>query len=305
MALTKDRAYSGGRFGLELDGVLAGWVFKVSGGGTTADVVSEKIGPDHVIKKHLGGVKYEEIVVEAGLGMTKSFYQWIADSFDAKYSRKNGATIAADFDYKEHGRTEFTYGLLSEITFPMLDASSKDAAKIMVKIQAENTRTIKGSGKKIGVSSMAQKKQWLPANFRLDIPGLDCKYVNKIEPLVLKNKVVDNIVGELRDYQKEAAHGELGNLTVTIAESHADSWYKWLDDFVVRGNCGEDKEKSGSLAYLAPDLKTELFTVSFSNLGIFKLGEEAIEAGAEGIRRVKAELYVEKMHFDFNALFKG
>ena len=56
MALTKDRAYSGGRFGLELDGVLAGWVFKVSGGGTTADVVSEKIGPDHVIKKHLGGV---------------------------------------------------------------------------------------------------------------------------------------------------------------------------------------------------------------------------------------------------------
>ena len=126
-----------------------------------------------------------------------------------------------------------------------------------------------------------------------------------MEALTITQTIVEQAVGQLRDYQKEAAHGELGNLTVTIAESHADSWYKWLDDFVVRGNCGEDKEKSGSLAYLTPDLKTELFTVSFSNLGIFKLGEEAIEAGSEGIRRVKAELYVEKMHFDFNALFKG
>ena len=95
MALTKDRAYSGGKFGLELDDVLAGWVFKVSGGGATADVVSEKIGPDHVIKKHLGGVKYEEIVVEAGLGMTKSFYQWIADSFDAK--------LTEPLDYQQSG----------------------------------------------------------------------------------------------------------------------------------------------------------------------------------------------------------
>ena len=115
--------------------------------------------------------------------------------------------------------------------------------------------------------------------------------------LVVKQKVVEHAVGELRDYEKEPASLEFGNLVVTLAESHADSWYQWFDDFVVKGNCGQDKEKSGSLAYLTPDLKTELFKVTFSNLGIFRLTEDHVEAGSEGIRRVKAELYVEKMAF--------
>lgn len=307
MATLADRGYTAGKYGLELDGVLAGWVSKVSGGGATADVVSEKIGPDHVVKKHLAGVRYEDILVEAGTGMSKAFYQWIEDTFGGKYTRKNGAIIAADFNFKEHGRTDFNHGLLTELTLPALDAASKDAAKMTLRIQPEFTRTIKGSGKQLATSGgkVVVQKKWLPANFRLDIPGLDCKSVNRIEPLVLKEKVVDNPVGELRDYQKEPAHGEFGNLTVTLAESHADSWYKWFDDFVVKGNCGEDKEKSGSLAYLTPDMKTELFRVTFSNLGIFKLAEEHIEAHSEGVRRVKAELYVERMQFDYKGAIQG
>jgi len=142
------------------------------------------------------------------------------------------------------------------------------------------------------------QKKWLPANFKLDIPGLDCTHANKIAELVAKQKVVEHAVGDMRDYEKEPASLEFGNLVVTMAESRADSWYQWFDEFVVRGNCGQDKEKSGSLAYLTPDLKTELFKVTFSNLGIFRLTEEHAEAGAEGIRRVKAELYVEKMQLD-------
>src|SRR5216683_7696601 len=69
---------------------------------------------------------------------------------------------------------------------------------------------------------------------------------------------VDNPVGELRDYEREPPHLEFGNLTVTMAESLADSWYKWFEEFVIKGNCGQDQEKSGSLVYLASDMKTEL-----------------------------------------------
>jgi len=46
--------------------------------------------------------------------------------------------------------------------------------------------------------------------------------VNKIEALVVKQKVVENAVGEQRDYEQEAASVEIPNLVITLAESHAD-----------------------------------------------------------------------------------
>ncbi|HYV66015.1 MAG TPA: hypothetical protein VE964_07210 [Myxococcales bacterium] len=169
-----------------------------------------------------------------------------------------------------------------------------------LKIQPEFTRTVKGDGTQAAgfiKSDEALQKKWLPASFKLEIAGLDCTRVNKIESLVFKQKVVENPVGELRDYEREPASTEFSNLVVTLAESYADSWYKWFDDFVVKGNNTEDKEKSGTLTYLTPNLQEELCQVTFSNLGIFKLTEEQMASKSEGVRRVKAELYVEQMHF--------
>lgn len=300
MATNNERGYTTGKYGLELEGVPAGWLHKFSGGSATADVVTEKVGIDHLAKKHLAGLKYEDIELELGTGMSKALYQWIADSWDGKHVRKNGAVIVADYDAKEQSRKTFSSAMLTETTFPALDAASKDAARLKVKLAPELTRTVKGSGKPskdLGAGAGVQKK-WLPANFKLDIPGLDCTRVNKIAELVFRQKAVDHAVGELRDYEKEPAAREFGNLVVTLAESHADSWYKWFDEFVVQGKCGDDKEKSGSLAYLTPDLKTELFKVNLFNLGIFKLTEEHVDAHSEGIRRVTAELYVERMSLE-------
>ena len=60
-------------------------------------------------------------------------------------------------------------------------------------------------------------------------------------------------------------------------------------------------ERGGSLTYLTPDLKTELFTITFEHLGIFKLTPEKVEAGSENIRRVKAEMYCEDMSFQYKS----
>jgi len=299
--MPEKRAYTAGKYALEVGGITAGWIQKFSGGSATAEVVTEKLGIDHLARKHLAGVKYEDIVLEVGTGMSKGFYEWIKAAWDGKVIRKDGAVIVADHDFKEQSRKTFYRALITETLLPALDAASKDAAKMTVKLTPESVRTITGSGKQTstpGGKAEVQKK-WLPANFKLEIPGLDCTRVNKIGELVVKQKVVEHATGELRDYEKEAASLEYGNLAVTMAESHADSWYKWFEEFVIKGNCGQDQEKSGSLTYLASDTKTELFRVSFSNLGIFKLAEEHVEAGSEGIRRVKAELYVEQMQFQY------
>lgn len=309
MGTTADkRGYVAGKFGVELDGIMAGWVQSAEGGHATSDVVAEKLGPDHIVRKHIAGVKYEDITVNCGTGMSKGFYQWIKDSFDHKYSRKNGAVVAANYNHQEISRLTFSNALITEVGFPALDASSKDAAKMSIKWKPEYTRqtmNLGGGGSISGKFAMDQKvqKKWLPANFRLRIDGLDepCQRVNKIEALVVKQKVIEHAVGELRDYEQEPATLEIPNLVITFPESHADLFYKWHEDFVIKGNNGDAAEKSGSLDYLTPNLQEVLFTLTFSHLGIFKLTPEKVEAGSEQIRRLKAEMYCEEIKFDYKA----
>ena len=133
------------------------------------------------------------------------------------------------------------------------------------------------------------------------VHGLDqpTSRVNKIEALVIKQKVTESAVGEARDAQIEPARLEFPNLVITLAEAYADPFYAWHDDFVIKGNNGQDKERNGTLELLTPNLQDVLFTLTFKNLGIFNLETEKVEAGAESIRRVKAEMYVEQMTFDY------
>jgi len=302
MPITADkRGYVAGKYGIELDGIMAGWVSSVEGGHATSDVVSEKVGPDHIVHKHIAGVKYEDISISCGTGMSKGFYEWVKASFDHNYGRKGGAIIAADFNYKEHSRLTWYNGLVSEIGFPALDAASKDAAKMTIKVTPEYTRqtTTTGGASVSGkyATNAVQQKKWLPANFRLKIDGTDCTRVNKIEAIVVKQKIIDNAVGELRDYEREPAHLEIPNLVVTLAESHSKEFYDWHEDFVIKGNNGDDKERGGTLEYLTPNLQEVLFTLTFKHLGVFKLTPEKVEAGSENIRRVKAEMYCEDIQF--------
>src|SRR5215510_7327530 len=249
---------------LSIDGKVWGQPLNMTGGSIYADFVTEKIGPGHLARKHLSGVKYEDISFEVDTRMIKEFYGWVQETLQGKYSRKNGEIIVCDYDFMPRGSLSFYSGLLSEVSFPKLDAASKDPAKLKVKLKPElirSTRNPPKVGSKLLPPPGEKKKTWSPAHFKLEIDGLDCKYVSKISPPVARQVVAENAVGELRDYQKEPSHWEFGNLTVTLAETHADSWVKWHEDFVVKGNNAEAQEKTGTLIYLAQDMKTELFVL--------------------------------------------
>jgi phage tail-like protein len=302
--MTRPRGYVAGKFGVELDGIMAGWVNSAEGGTPSSDVVLEKVGPDHIVKKHIAGVKYDDITFVCGTGMSRAFYEWMKASFDHNYQRKDGAIIHADYDYHEIERLDFFKALITEIGFPACDAASKDAAKMTIKCAPEYTKLVSKAGSSIAGNKYSigkgQQKKWSPANFRLRIDGLDCTRVAKIEALTVKQKVVDNPIGELRGFQREPAHLEVPNLVVTVPTSHTQGFNHWLQDFVVNGNNGDDKEKTGTLEFLTPDLKDALFTITFEHLGIFKLTNEKSEAASENIRRAKIEMYCENMKFQFH-----
>ena len=69
---------------LNLEGVECGRVGLVTGGNATADVISEPPGPDHIVKKHLAGVKYEDIVMSFGMDI---MYHYVS-KFTISYIRQ-------------------------------------------------------------------------------------------------------------------------------------------------------------------------------------------------------------------------
>jgi len=314
MAISKDqRGYSSGKYAIDLGSGFAGWISSVEGGNAVADVITEKMGVDVHHRKHLGNVKYEEISFQCGTGMSNGLYDWIQTGFNLTNTtagRKDGAIVFCDYDSYELSRLEWKFGMMSEVGMPALDAAGKDAAKMSIKFHPEITRRTMKQGSQATVQAFpvtaAKQKLWTNQNFRLRINGyigLDdgCKKVNKIDAITVKQKITENSVGEGRDYEKVATSMEIPNLVITMTESHSEIFYKWHEDFVIKGNCTQEHEMTGILEYLANDTTTVLFTLNLVGLGIFKITPDKMEAGAEGVRRTKVEMYCEEITYQFGA----
>jgi len=298
-ASTDSRAYASDRFALELDGILQDFIKSSEGGFPRADFVQEKLGISPFPKKHLTNLKYSDIVIQCDPIMPDPLRQWVTGFLAINAQRKNGAIVTADLNYRERSRLEFFNALISEVTIPACDASSKDSGQLTVKLAPEYTRPVRGKESVLPapLGGVRQQKAWLPANFRLQIQGLEaaCTRINKIEALTIKQKIAENAIGEVRDYQREPASLEFPNLVVTLPEIDAGPFFDWFDDFVVKGNAGDDKERAGFLELLSPDLKTVLLRVNFSHLGIFSFSPMKQETNAESIKRVKVEMYCEQI----------
>jgi len=280
---------------LELDGVIVALLDSAEGGEATGVVVVEE--PTGTFrKKHIGGVKYEDIRVAVGMPLHGSFWDWIRGFTDGNSQRKSGSIILCDFNYNEKARREFSEALITEIGFPDCDGSSKDAAKVTLTIVPTATRLLAGSGKRIVLPPSARQKKWTPANFRLSIDGLDTTRVNKIEAITIKQGIArDNATGDARERQIEPTSLEIPNLKLTVPDQYSRGFFDWHQDFVIKGNNDDSKEREGTLEYLSA-LNEKLFELRFNHLGIVKVGQSSDPAGPDNIRRVKAEMYCEEIH---------
>ncbi len=300
----ENRGYMAGKFALDLDHAgLSGWLYSAEGGQASAEVVVEKMGPDHYQRKHVGSVKYDDLSIACGVGMNKLFYDWLTRSLNLNFDRHSGAIVTADYNYKVMSRMEFYDALITEIGFPALDAAARDPAKLSVKFTPERTRITPGDGSDLSRYAIREPvKRWLPSNFRLRINGLEksCARVNKIDAIVIKQKSVESPFNESRDWEREPATLEFPNLVITLPEADAGPFQDWYEDFVIDGNNDQDAERPGTLEFLSSNLREILFSIELRQIGIFKITPDKLEAGSENIRRTKVEMYVEEMHVDFD-----
>jgi hypothetical protein len=294
------RSFTAGKFALELDGKSVGILDAYGGGFPYADVIEER-GPGSgvIARKHIGNPKYGEITMRVTLGMDQVLWDWIAAMLAGNSLRKSGSIILLDRDNVARRRLDFLNALITEVGFPALDGASKEPAFLTIVFSPERTTYKTASGKY--PPSSGKQKQWLCSNFRLKLGDLPCSRVSKIDAFTIKQSVTESPVGATRDYEREPAAIEIPNLAVTLADVDADAWFKFFEEFVLKGNNGQEREIIGVLDCLAPDGRTVLASVSFSQVGIFKCAPELTEPNLDNTQRIVAELYVEQMAFAVGA----
>lgn len=284
------RAYVGGTATLELQGSPVGFLRSASGGDLEGDVVTSPGSTG--FNKHISGIHVTDLVLEVGAGMEPAVYDWIAAAWDAKATRGSGAVAVADYNFNVIARKEFQDGLITETSLPALDAASKDPAFLTVRVAPERVRISKGGG--TVPSTLATKQRpWQANSFRLEIPGLDCTRVRRIEPLRIGTRIARDEVGNVRTTANQPTATSVSDLVITMPEAYADTWRDWVQQFLVQGQYDDSQEKNGDLVLLGPDMQSEVARVHLYGLGISSLKQARAES-ADAIRNVTATLYCER-----------
>jgi hypothetical protein len=292
-AAGRGRAGGGG-----IAGKAAGLIQSFEGGEAYADVLSVEV-PGPFADKHLGGLQYADMIMQVDLGADRGLIDWIAESFSGSFPRRDGVVQMLDSMLNVRSERAFVNALIAEIGFPASDGASKDRGYLTLKVAPEYTRTSLASGKMAAPLGKVPSAMWLTNSFRIEIDGVDCKQVSRIEPFAIKQQVTTDTLGQFREPVRQAGRIEFPNLTVTLSERSASTWIEWYEDFVVNGKSTADRERSGRIVFLSADVSRELFQVTLQGIGIMRLAPERLDANADSIRRMKAQLYCERMELQY------
>lgn len=293
-------AYSAAHFAFEMDGKAELGMFRsIEGGGMKAEVMSYQHGGTYDRWRQLGKPKFEDIKLQVGMAMTEPFYAWIAEFFKGNPVRKDGTIVAADFYYKERARREFTDAMISELTFPKLDASDKNTAYMNVSMSVENIVFKKGGGGALQQNAGGDKQvDWKACNFSFSLDDFpdECKRVTKVDSFTIKHTVLDYHSGGRRTASKTPSAIDWPQLSFYLPEADAQ---KLIAQFEVRGVGGETgKRLNGVIDAFDNKLESHL-KVKFLEANIANVSHDKADSATEEIKLVKFDLTVEKMEFEY------
>lgn len=294
MAGDGGRSYAASMFVVDVGGSFQGYAKKASIGELKWDVHESKLGSDLITKKMITNHTYGDFTIDMGVAMGGKLYDWIKASFDKAYTRMDGAVIVANANYDALRRYEYYQALITKIATPKVDGASKDAGYFSITMKPELMKWAPGSGK-IEAPIGATQKLWMTNNFRLDIGGLNCTTVRSVDAFSWEQKTVANAYGHLKDAELLPTGLQCSDLTFNIASGEdgkiLDDWLKKADAWHQGGSTEKD-HKTGTLTFLAQDMKTELGSITFEGMGFKEIGKQDLERG-EKVFETKISMYIE------------
>jgi len=310
-----NRAYAAAHFGMELDGTKQIGMFRsVEGGGVKADVMTYH----HSINKEsgygryrqLGRPKFDDIKLQVGMSMSQPFYEWLRDFFDGKPTRKNGAILAGDFQYKERARRNFSNAMIKELTFPKLEGQDKNPAYMNVALAVEDVQYQPGTGDDLAeAGDQNAQRLWTACNFRLSLDNFEgTRRCTKIDPFTIKQNIIEYHAGGFKTTQKLPTVVEFPNIVFYIPEADGEPFIKHMQKRVGFGSSGNGEVRDPNAIHGQIDVfdtdekKNVVFTLEFYGADVVSVTPDKSDADSNEAKMVKVEIYTEKMTFNYPVL---
>jgi hypothetical protein len=223
-------------------------------GGAAAGVVviAPPAGGSVFPEKHLAGVRYEPIAIAASSPRARPLFEWITTAWQGTLAQENGALICLDANGRPQAKREFAKAVLVETTVPTLDAASHNPPVFTVRLAPELTRDVTPPTT-LPPAGPGGPDTFLSSSFRLNIDGLDCTRVAKIDSFT----VTQSLTG--------GNALEFSNLRIELSAASAATWRAWFQTFVIDGHSNAANENTGTLAFLNANLASALATINLHN----------------------------------------
>jgi hypothetical protein len=289
--------YTAALYALELNGTPVGFARSAEGGDVVGRVGASDQGTPPVARKTIQGVIFEPIVVEVGADARPELYAWISATLQNTQARRDGRVVLLDYQRREQSALAWTDGLLTEITFPELDASSRDPGLLRLTITADAiTHSTGGGGSYSSALFSSAKSGWTANGFRLSISGMGNapRYAGWIAPITVRQAYVAPPAPGGGGVTATVAGLDVGDLSVAVAQQHASELTDWHDDFVVQGMNAPSDERTATIEYLDATL-TPVLAIDLTGIGIYRASAERQDGRIGAVARIRADMYCEEL----------
>jgi phage tail-like protein len=300
--------YSGAHFTIEVDGIGKGLkdlptLRSVEGGGAKADVVSYQMGENGDVWRQLGKTKYDDIKLTFGLSDVDGFRGWVHDFLKGTLTRKNGAILAADFNYKERARRKFEQAMIVGLGLPKFDANDKNQANVTITLAPEKVTYEKGSGATITATDVSENTQRKIAacNFTFSLDGFQQETARtaKVEAMEIKVKTIEHHVsysGDSVRFEPAKIPGKIEwpNLVFCVPEADAEPFRKLHNDR-MSGKKKDQGQGLGATLVFFNNSKKKMGEFQFKGVHIFNVQSEKSDASSEEMKLVKIECAIEQI----------
>ena len=142
---------------------------------------------------------------------------------------------------------------------------------------------------------------WSSADFRLQIDGMDCSHVSKIEPVGAQFFSGPGLAQAAISMAGASSTKHFSNLAITLPEAQAASFYQWYRAVVVQGNQTIAQQKSGILEYLTSSRSDSIFALRFGGLKILRFTQAANTVGSGLAANVNVQMSCADLGFAYTA----
>ena len=136
---------------------------------------------------------------------------------------------------------------------------------------------------------MAKQERCVRSNFTVKIPGVVTTGVMKVENLALTREVTAENLGSQRIEMKNPTKPSIPNVVLTVTEATAKDFWTWYDSFLIKGDNGQEKERTIEVQLMGPDMKSSVLTLQGTGVGMVAMRPLV---GNDNMARVEVELYV-------------